>query len=356
MSLIKQVSLVAERYLPDYAAGVAGYLAFDRREATIELFDSSPCLGLMLAYCRDFIGWMEGEPWEAAADMVTRPRCEIMGWLGFPATRAAANVVGKVRTTELTIEDCLRLRTLLTARGGPRKWLNHLHAVNHEVIRILADPSLARLVSFAFLADIPKAAYASSISETLLETAVLVAALRPFYVRAVRLGLGQALWPVTSVDHLLCLRGASQEAVILGIPEPVPPQYAELAFPEPPVSCANPPPGLRIEPLTSIDDLNKEAAEQHNCLMIYGPGIATGCSYAYRVLAPERASVLVLRDADGYWAIADIKATGNGPVSKKTRFLVAECFARAQARNSHVAESTIRNETDSKTLPMDFLG
>ena len=65
-----------------------------------------------------------------------------------------------------------------------------------------------------------------------------------------------------------------------------------------------------IEPLQSRTALNAEAAEMANCIASYLLTIYSGQCYAYRLLKPERATVLVdLRS--GRWSIAEAMIAGN---------------------------------------------
>lgn len=80
-------------------------------------------------------------------------------------------------------------------------------------------------------------------------------------------------------------------------------------FPMPPVAgveCEE----LVILPITSRTGLDAEASEMQNCISSYLSQIYDGRCYAYRLLKPERATVLVDRRY-GRWSIAEAMLAGN---------------------------------------------
>lgn len=66
-----------------------------------------------------------------------------------------------------------------------------------------------------------------------------------------------------------------------------------------------------IIPLTTLKELKQEGVEQQNCVGIYGPRMARGDTYVYKVLSPERATLSIIRDPGGTWHRRQIRIARN---------------------------------------------
>jgi hypothetical protein len=90
------------------------------------------------------------------------------------------------------------------------------------------------------------------------------------------------------------------------------------AFPQPPL------PGTAdIVPLTSEAFLLAEGRGQHNCVGSYCNKVRGGSTYIYKVLRPQRATLSIVRGADGAWRIDELKAAHNVSVRRETRAAVS---------------------------------
>ena len=95
------------------------------------------------------------------------------------------------------------------------------------------------------------------------------------------------------------------------------------SFLEPPV------PGTAdIEPLTDAGQLLEEGRAQRNCVGGYGPGVASGKQFIYRVLRPERATLSLRLGSDGEWGIGQLLRACNQKVSPATTLAVLRWLAR----------------------------
>ncbi len=98
-------------------------------------------------------------------------------------------------------------------------------------------------------------------------------------------------------------------------------RWDNLQFPPPPL------PGTTdIVPLVSPEALLAEGREQANCVASYGRRVARGGQFIYRVLAPERATLLVVRGRDG-WQVGELAGPGNKPVTSVTRQVIERWLA-----------------------------
>lgn len=81
---------------------------------------------------------------------------------------------------------------------------------------------------------------------------------------------------------------------------------------------------LRIEPIQSRTALENEASEQENCISTYLAQIYQRECFAYRLLKPERATVLVDRRS-GRWSVAEAMLAANArQVESKTWRLLSD--------------------------------
>jgi hypothetical protein len=95
-------------------------------------------------------------------------------------------------------------------------------------------------------------------------------------------------------------------------------------FPPPPL------PGTKeIVPITSIMALRAEGKEQYNCVGSYGWRILQGNAYFYRVMKPQRSTLLIIRLADGNWYRSEFKGTNNVAVGRAT-IRVVDAWLAAQ--------------------------
>ncbi len=94
---------------------------------------------------------------------------------------------------------------------------------------------------------------------------------------------------------------------------------------EEPVELPMPPiPGNEtIVPLTSPAMLAEEGREQQTCVAAYSQCVAHGNQFIYRVLAPERATLQILRTPQG-WQIGELSGPRNQPVSRATHIAVEQ--------------------------------
>ncbi len=71
-------------------------------------------------------------------------------------------------------------------------------------------------------------------------------------------------------------------------------------------------------PITSLDELRHEGHEQQNCVGIYYARVLSGEFYAYRVLRPERATLMLIYCDDGCWLRDQLETRGNTRVQPAT--------------------------------------
>lgn len=71
-----------------------------------------------------------------------------------------------------------------------------------------------------------------------------------------------------------------------------------------------------------MEDLIHEGNVQNNCVATYAERVQHRGIFIYRVMKPERATLSIVRSADGDWQIGELKRRSNAAVSPITRHLV----------------------------------
>jgi len=319
MTLRQQLERVAERYAPPHRVPVVGFLARHPRQETFELFDSNPAIGLLLAHSDRFRRHVR-EPWDEAHRMVRCPRTEILAWLGFPASKSAVRIVGKVDVSRTSVDHCVRLRDVMPIDEVSQR-LRHLPAVCDGVVDVLADQQLRHLSSFSMLEELSQSPDDNAISAAFFEAKQLAA------LHEVKLSTFRSCSDV----HRSCFALQLMEASLT--PE-WREEYRGIEFPDPPIDVPafTQPPELRIEPIRSPRDLFQEATAQHICVFDRLDDVASGKAAIYRVLKPERATVMLTPNGSEVWVITEFRAVRNRPVRRLTLWSIGAYLSRRQER------------------------
>lgn len=233
--------------------------------------------------------------------ILTRRQREMLGWLGYPATEAAARALRKLVPTSVSSRTLEGVRAAL-AHPAAAKRLAHLPQLNAGVVALLEDARLARMATAALLDEVLAARREAHHSFT------------AHRLRAV-IGLAQDL------DEPITARRISSRAALDELHDALAVRYSTrysdrilaCRFGKPPV------PGTPdIVPLTTPDQLVAEGVEQSNCVATYAMRVEARTTYIYRVLRPERATLSLVRGPNGAWERDELYAAGNKPVSART--------------------------------------
>jgi hypothetical protein len=115
-------------------------------------------------------------------------------------------------------------------------------------------------------------------------------------------------------------------------------------FPPPPYASSP-----SVQAVTTWDELKAEAMEMKHCVLSYGPAIAEGRNYIYRIVTNEERATLALRNCGGRWEIEQIAGVANAPISASTRAIVRSWLYSASARSDYgdygaMVERWVRDE------------
>lgn len=219
----------------------------------------------------------------SAEAWLARPAREVLGWLGFPATKATVRLFGRIEPEHLSPYELMELRTALQ-EPATRRLLAHLPRINDSVISVVAAKDVVAHVAPQFLehfADTREPSHPAGI-------------LRSTLAKAARLGRHpprlRSWADVRSIEDEYLRRFGQPKAV---------------EFPPPPL------PGTElVVPITTHHALVEEGRTMHHCIRSYAERVACGAVYVYQLLAPERATIAIARRENG-WELLDMRGRSN---------------------------------------------
>lgn len=252
------------------------------------------------------------------SDMLRQRRRRICGALGFPASERVVRILGKVQPQACAVTPLARVRCSLR-NPAILSILSHLPTIGPTELRVAAELADCWQMNLSLFTDLakrftietettwtPLVRQIESLSQLLERDCRMVRSVeqvRRFYF---------SLW-----RELLALEDADPELMeIVG---------ADIPFPPVPL------PGIDdIEPIDSAAALVEEARSMKHCVLSYAERVAAGDRYLYRVMHPERATVLI-----GYrgttWHLDEVAGFDNQPVSSATEEQVDSWLRHAQA-------------------------
>ena len=274
-----------------------------------DLLRSTPALAFALASNWAFHRPAVRQPVRAARSWVRRPQRELAGWLGFPASEASVRLLRKIPPAACHVMSLLYLRTAMRDLDT-RERLSHTHQLDATTLRLMSDERVRQRVSSGFVTALAAAApgvgmisqHVRTLRDCLEMEALLPTAEVPRFT-----SIGQLIRHHDALAARLNREGVSR--------------WDNLQFPPPPL-----PGTAEIVPLVSPEALLAEGREQANCVASYGCRVARGGQFIYRVLAPERATLLVVRGRDG-WRVGELAGPGNQPVTSVTRHAIEQWLA-----------------------------
>jgi len=239
---------------------------------------------------------------------------DVLECLGWQRSRSVVRLLRKVPVPDCHLYLIRRLRSAASAPAVARV-VRHLPKINDAVIHLLEMPEVLRDYQILYLA-------ASDPSRAALRVSGMVS-----IVCNARRNLGRNPWPfngmIRSWEGLIRLIYRTellQHGASGPLPEP----------PIPPVHEAGPD-GLQIAALDSVGLLQEEGLRMENCIFGYIEGILLGEVYAYRIVSPERATLLLSQDGRGKWEIGQAMLAANErEVSEETRKLLETWIQEAR--------------------------
>ena len=276
------------------------------RAPAFELAESNRALAFCLAnvwvYAAKRVRW----EMRRARSLLRHRRRHVAAALGFPDSKAAVKVLGRVVRRCLDINAMLYLRQAMNDPSRLRL-LSHLPRVNRGVIRVVSDDAMLRHATPTLLADLAANrrcdAKAGGFSSLMRDTLKMLE------------DRGRTETVFRDLAHLCRIHDEIAFDYQRWGPR------SDVGFPAPPVAGI---PDV-IEPVTDNAALWRESVEMHNCLSAphYTAAVLAGELYIYRVLSPERCS-LAISMRSGRWEMRELRATCNGAPSRAVRGVVCD--------------------------------
>jgi hypothetical protein len=268
---------------------------------------------------------------------------EIARWLGFPDSEAMVRVFRKV-PLDLASPTLLRLLRNAAATSEGLKMLGRIPRVNMGIIHLLGQPTLAKLVTWPLIQEVaasPDEHETASTGDALIDALAMLGEMLALGTPAPFNSIRQVVTFRETVlreyqqydrhDRYLRLKARGHAVTWVELPRTALPQAPRRPdvrrpksvprkttdpFPQPPL------PGTEtIHPLQTPAELIEEGHLQRNCIgnrVTYEPHIYQHRCYVYKVLAPERATLSLIRCGAEAWSIGELKSAGNCAVGPAT--------------------------------------
>lgn len=297
-----------------------------RQPAALDLAEANPVVAYGVANNHEFRGTSSSVAGELAVLHCHHKQRAILKWLGFPGSEAIVRLVKKIPPPAVSP---FILRCLRAALGDPAvlPLLAHQPRLNGSMIYLAVRWQLRPLLTASLFASVLReeddAAVVHEIDAVVNSLNFLATfapgadAPRPFTSMAQMRRFNERI-PREYQAYLR--RRAQARAAVRQEFEARQQTWEEAGRPEalqpyPP----EPVPGTRdIVPLRNPQELEDEGAQQHNCVATYAHCPKDGAVYFYRVLAPERATLSVVRGPDGCWRRCELKGCRNRRVTEET--------------------------------------
>ena len=280
--------------------------AFHIDQVALDLLASNPVLAFMLANHKWYSEIM-GLPdyLEKAKRLACMKQKELLAKLKYPSSKSVVNLIKKLRPESATPEYLESLREHL-AHEEIRTMLTRLDSVNAGVLGILGNAKLAGTFDHNLLREValvPRENYYAFTMHTLEEVRYMCKNGRP-----------RRDPPVFSSLKRL---EEFHEELSVGFVRVSKYKVRYCKIPKPPLPGTD-----TIVPLNTPLKIQKEGEEQHNCVGSYAPRVSKGGMYIYKILAPERATLSIVRDAGGTWRIGELRRDRNQNVNEETTRIV----------------------------------
>ena len=269
----------------------------------LDLLKSNPILAYMLANNRSYQEMLLDKARRARAlKLVCLKQRELLGKFTYPNSQRMVSIIRKIRPQSVDPEALWALNSTIKDEEV-EKALLHLSTINGGVLSLVSSPALNGTYSGKLLREISESRredYYPFTSQMMDEINYMFRLARPGTPTPVFRSLArvQQCHDEVAVDFL---RVSSTKLKYCRIPRP-------------------PLPGTdSIVPLTSIPQLKTEGKNQRNCVGSYAHRISHRKTYIYKVLAPERATLSIVKTSGGTWRIGELRCAGNTEVKVQTR-------------------------------------
>ena len=275
-----------------------------------DLLEANPALGFALASNWVFHVPAVTQPLRAARALVKKKQVAILDWLGFPATERVRRILTRITPEALEIRRLLHLQWALQ-ETRTQDLLGHLPRITTDILRFVCCQDTRRRLMPRFLhqlsdesvpclhdrygnAGLPRDA---RYYELWMDASRMARDLDRSLPRWLHSIAQLHCWHDELVAELNDANRTNTAALRNNI--------AQAIFGPAPFSGT-----LDIKPVQSGKELLAEGATMNNCVASYYRLVLDGGYFVYRVMAPVRATVGIVRHSRG-WEIDQIKGPGN---------------------------------------------
>ena len=276
--------------------------AFYLDQIALDLMASNPVLAFMLAnhkWYSQIIGVPEHG--EKAKRIASLKQKDLLAKLKCPGTKSVVNLIRKLRVESVSPETLELLRGSLADESTVRQ-LTRLDSINAGVLGILGNKEISGAYTNKLLIEVSQASR-EVISPFAMHTIEEVCYM-------CKNGRPRREPPVFSSLKKL---EAFHEDISTSFVRLSSHKFRYCKIPKPPLLGTD-----DIIPLTTPLKIQKEGKAQKNCVGSYSRRVAQGGTYIYKILAPERATLSIVRAAGGTWQIGELLLAGNHDVGADT--------------------------------------
>jgi hypothetical protein len=241
------------------------------------------------------------------------PQTDLLKLLDLPQTKSAVKLLRKVHPASVSPAQYLLLRTCIQSEERMKK-LAHLKKVNIGALKLAAAPAECQsAITPQLLEDVSADVRNNFHPSAANSFEEMTAQHRHIYP-------GRPLPILRSLEEL----DARHEEIMNAYTD----HQSEKQLgplPPPPIEGT-----ADIVPLRSGEELRNEGIMQHNCVGGFTGGVRAGHTFIYKVLAPERATLSIVKGAGGEWIVSQLNAACNKPVKESTHLAVEEWLRAPQ--------------------------
>ena len=277
----------------------------------LDLLNSTPILAYMLANNRSYQEMMQNEERRCRAlEIVCMKQRELLGKFKYPDSKRMVSIIRKIKPQSVSPEDLRALKRTIRDENVEKSLL-HLPAINCGILALATNPELTGTYNSKLLQEISESRredYYPFTAQLIDEIKYMFGVARPGTPTPLfrSVARAQQCHDEVAVDFL---RVSSTKLKYCKIPRP-------------------PLPGTEsIVPLTTIPQLKEEGQDQRNCVGSYARRVSQRATYIYKVLAPERATLAIVRTSGGTWRTGELRCAGNTEVKAQTRKTVQAWLA-----------------------------
>ncbi len=272
-----------------------------RCPGALDLVHSTPALAFALASNWVFAKRPVQQPLRAARSLLRKRQVEICDWLEFPARPSTVSALRKFRGPDISVKSLLYLRDALWD-DEIAKVLSHCATITRQLLFAATHPIMRAHVSPRFLRDLDAQ---KPVPDARYPNLDLRDALGWFLTGGYRQFRGPRM--LQSIRQLYAAFNAALERPAAASH----PAEGDI-FPAPPFAGSH-----DIIPLRTGRDFLREGMTMKHCIASLHRAAEEGTSAFYSVLAPERATLLLILD-NGVWRVDQLAGAGNKPVSQAT--------------------------------------